>query len=120
MPIADFAELVKGKLSTYQEQGFIEIKPSASAVDITPRGISKAEAVQGLLTAAGLLSEEVLGMDDGAAGAEWLKEVGFRATPANGDPALDEIVHYRSPYPEVRGTIDILQQLAWHGFQPWR
>lgn len=119
MPITEFAALVCKKLSAYQEQDYTDMTHSASAVDITPRGVSKASAVQGLLTAAGLLPEEVLGVDDSAAGAEWLRVVGFRATPANGSPALDGIVHYRSPYPEVGGLIDILQKLAWHGYRPF-
>lgn len=112
VPIADFAALVMDKLSTYQRQGYIAITHSVSAVDITPAGVSKAAAIAFLLAASGLAPAEVLGVGDSEADAAWLGLVGTRATPANGSAALDPLLHYRSLYPTVTGTLDILQRLA--------
>ena len=117
--IAAFATHVTDELATYQRQGLIHVTHSASAVDITPQGISKASAVRWLLETAALAPDEVLGVDDSAAGAEWLKVVGSRATPANGADELRALLHYQSPFPTVAGTLDILQRLAGGGFRPF-
>lgn len=111
LPIDEFEALVAERLAAYRE--VVEISRSASAVDITPRGVSKASAVRLLLDAAGLDPAEVLGVDDSAAGAAWLREVGWSATPRNGSASLN--VDYRSHLEEVEGVVDIVPRFAWPG-----
>ncbi|MGV3723467.1 MAG: HAD family hydrolase [Actinomycetota bacterium] len=106
---AEFAPVVEASLSAYLDE--VEVKFSLSSVDITPRGISKASAVRLLLDWTGLQPEEVLGVGDTQADAAWLREVGWRAAPANGRDALPGM-HYYSPQSVAGGLLDILQRLA--------
>jgi len=110
---AQFAPVIEAALSSFLED--IEVKYSLSAVDITPRGISKASAVRLLLDWTGLHTEEVLGVGDTKADEAWLKEVGWRAAPANGREALPGM-HYYSPHSVARGLLDILQRLALNAY----
>lgn len=103
-----FAPVIEAALTVYLDE--VEVKYSHSAVDITPRGISKASAVRLLLDWTGLEPEEVLGVGDTKADEAWLREVGWRATPANGREALPGM-HYYSPHSVARGLLDILQRL---------
>lgn len=61
-PVGRFCKLVREAARAYQDE--VEIKHSASAVDITPRGVSKASAVRLLLEWTGLAPQEVLGVGD--------------------------------------------------------
>lgn len=88
----------------------IEIKHSASAVDITPCGVSKASALRLVLEWTGLAPEEVLGVGDTAADEAWLAEAGWRAAPANGRAALPGMDYY-SPHEVTAGLLDILRRL---------
>lgn len=74
--------------------GDIEIKNSRSAIDITPRGVGKASALRQLLAWTGLPAEEVAGVGDTVADAEWLALVGWSAAPANGREALPGMCFY--------------------------
>jgi len=112
-PIAPFFEEVTSAVSGYLDA--VEIKHSASAVDITPHGVSKASAVSLLLDWTGLKPEEVLGVGDTKGDEEWLKVVGWRAAPANGREALPGMDYY-SPYEVARGLLDILERLRDHGY----
>lgn len=106
---AQFAPVIEAALNRFLED--VEVKYSLSAVDITPRGISKASAVRRLLDWTGLQAEEVLGVGDTKADEAWLREVGWRAAPANGRAALPGM-HYYSPQSVAGGLLDILQRLA--------
>lgn len=106
---AEFAPVIEAALSRYLDE--IEVKYSVSAVDITPRGVSKASAVRLLLDWTGLRPEEVLGVGDTKADEAWLREVGWRAAPANGREALPGM-HYYSPESVAAGLLDILHRLA--------
>lgn len=106
---AEFAPVVEAALAGYLDQ--IEVKCSVSAVDITPRGISKASAVRLLLDWTGLAPAEVLGVGDTRADEAWLREVGRRAAPANGREALPGLDYY-APEPVAAGLLDILQRFA--------
>ncbi len=87
----------------------IEIRHSRSAVDITPRGISKASAVRHLLHWTGVDPAAVLGVGDTPADAAWLGEVGVRAAPANGRPYLAGLDHYAAS-DAARGLLEILRR----------
>jgi hypothetical protein len=110
---AEFTPVVKAVLAEFADQ--LEIKASLSAVDITPRGVSKASAVQLLLHWLGLAPHEVLGVGDTKADELWLQEVGWRAAPANGREALPGM-HYYATAEVAAGLLEILeyaQRNAW-------
>lgn len=110
---AEFKPVVEAALAEFADQ--LEIKSSLSAVDITPRGISKASAVRLLLHWLGLAPHEVLGVGDTKADELWLQEVGWRATPANGREALPGM-HYYAETEVAAGLLEILehaQRAAW-------
>jgi hydroxymethylpyrimidine pyrophosphatase-like HAD family hydrolase len=111
---ASFRPRVEAALAPFRDE--VEIQHSASAIDVLPRGVSKASAVRLVLEWTGLSPEEVLGVGDSAADAEWLREVGWRAAPANGREHLPGM-HYYSPYEVCRGLLEILQRVASRHFQ---
>lgn len=113
MPVEEFFLIVKDILREFRE--LIDIRYSASAVDIVPAGISKATAVQFLMENAGVLPEHTLGVGDTQADEEWLRLAGWSATPANGRESLKN-VHYVSPYEVEKGFLDILENLKMHHF----
>lgn len=103
---AEFLPRVEALLAEFSDA--LEIKASASAVDITPCGISKASAVRLLLQWLGLRNDEVLGVGDTRADELWLQEVGWRAAPANGRAALPGMDYYAQS--EVAaGLLEILE-----------
>lgn len=110
-----FRPVVDAALKDFADE--VEVKHSASAIDITPRGISKASAVRLLRDMLGLAPLEVLGVGDTVADSEWLQRVGWRAAPSNGREALRGMDYY-SPHPVIEGLLDILIQLKerdWQG-----
>jgi hydroxymethylpyrimidine pyrophosphatase-like HAD family hydrolase len=106
MSTAEFRPVVDQALAPFQE--WLEVKHSASAIDITPRAVSKASAVQVVLEWTGVGPKEVLGVGDTAADAEWLRLVGLPAAPANGRAALPCLAYY-SPEESTRGLLDIFR-----------
>jgi hydroxymethylpyrimidine pyrophosphatase-like HAD family hydrolase len=58
----------------------------------------------------GLAPEEVLGVGDTQADEAWLREVGWRAAPANGREALPGM-HYYSSREVAKGLLDIFERL---------
>ncbi len=105
----EFLPEVEAALAPYGDA--LEVKYSASAVDLTPRGVSKATAVQALLAWTGLRPDEVLGIGDTGADEAWLREVGWRAAPANGREALPGLEYYAAA-PVAAGVLEILERLA--------
>lgn len=103
---ADFFPVVVSALGRFADE--LEIKASVSAIDITPRGISKASAVGLLLHWLGLAPQEVLGVGDTRADEGWLQLVGWRAAPANGREALPGMDYY-APDEVAAGLLEILQ-----------
>lgn len=90
--------------------GEIEIKHSRSAIDITPRGIGKASALRQLLAWTGLPAEEVAGVGDTVADAEWLGLIGWSAAPANGREALPGMRFY-AEREVAAGLLQIVERL---------
>lgn len=111
---AEFRPRVEAAVAPFTDA--VEVKHSLSAIDITPRGVSKASAIRLLLQWTGLAPEEVLGVGDTAADEAWLQVVGHRAAPANGRPHLHGLDYYADA--EVaEGLLQILQRLEAHGFR---
>ncbi|MCC2670746.1 MAG: HAD-superfamily hydrolase [Armatimonadetes bacterium] len=112
-PIEGFGAQVREVLGEYAAD--VEVKYSASAVDITPQGVSKASAVRLLLEWTGLDPQEVLGVGDTRADEAWLAEVGWRATPANGRANLPGM-HFYAEGAVAAGLLEILHHAASRGF----
>lgn len=93
----------------------IEIKHSASAIDLTPRGVSKASAVRVLLEWCGLRPEEVLGVGDTKGDEDWLRQVGWAAAPANGRLNLPDLNYYAEAE-AAAGLLQILRHLERNGY----
>jgi len=109
-----FRPLVDEAMQNFKN--YVNINHSASAIDITPKGITKASAVNFLLKNTGVKPEEVLGVGDTAADEEWLTVVGWSASPANGKGKLKH-VNYFSPYEVTDGLFDILKNLEAHNYR---
>ena len=113
-PMEAFGAEVRAGLGEFAAD--VEVKCSASAVDITPVGISKASAVRRLLEWTGLTPDAVLGVGDTRADEAWLAEIGWRAAPANGRENLPGLDFY-APGEVAAGLLQILQEAAAHGYE---
>lgn len=94
----------------------LEVNHSASAIDITPRGVDKASAVSLLLDWTGLKPDEVLGVADSPSDAGWLRLLGWNAAPANGRENLPGLRCYAAE-DTTRGLIEILKCLSASDFE---
>jgi hydroxymethylpyrimidine pyrophosphatase-like HAD family hydrolase len=107
-PTADFLPAVEQALLPYLSR--VEMAHSASAIDVTPRGVSKASALRVVIEWTGIRREEVAGVGDTGADAAWLREVGWSAAPANGREALPE-VDFHAVSEATEGLLAILARL---------
>jgi len=114
VPTDEFRPVVDERLRGHDS--LIEVSHSKSAIDITPKGISKASGVGQLLDCLGLGPDEVLGVGDTRADAAWLSMLRWQATPSNGREALPHVA-YHAPHPDVGGLIDILKRLVLRGYE---
>ena len=58
----------------------------------------------------GLSCEEIAGIGDSMADWEFMKDCGFKACPSNGSEELMTKVDYVSPFPDTKGTADIIRK----------
>ena len=109
--VKDVYSLVTDTLRESQVAASINV--SASAVDITPRGIDKAAGVRWLLdTLEGnvpLRLANVAGIGDSSGDLSFLRIIGFSAAPANANEAVKNAVDYCSPFPDGQGVSDIIR-----------
>jgi hydroxymethylpyrimidine pyrophosphatase-like HAD family hydrolase len=102
-----YRPVVEAAITDYLD--LVEIKHSASAIDITPHGISKRSAMELILAWTGLQPEEVLGVGDTKADEAWLQAIGWRAAPANGREQLPGMNYY-APREVAQGLLDIFRR----------
>jgi hydroxymethylpyrimidine pyrophosphatase-like HAD family hydrolase len=99
-----------------------DVTRSASAVDITPEGIDKAEGVKWLVdTLEGRLSLQlanVAGIGDSLGDRSFLQIVGFSAAPANASESIKQFVDYCSPQADGQGVTDIIRRCIVMNMQP--
>ncbi|MBI1926009.1 HAD family phosphatase [Candidatus Poribacteria bacterium] len=88
----------------------IEITYSGSAVDITPKGVSKGSGVRYLSEVTSIPRSEMLGVGDSAGDLSWLEIIGHPTAPVNASAEVKNIAEYVSPYEVTRGTIDIIRR----------
>lgn len=97
-----------------KKQLVASVTRSASAVDITPKGIDKAAGVRWLVdTLEGTFSVElpnVAGIGDSVGDISFLRIVGFSAAPANASESVKDAVHYSSTRTDGQGVVDIIRQ----------
>lgn len=74
--------------------------------------ISKATGIARLLVATALDRARLAGIGDTLADLAIAQSVAFFACPSNADPAIQAHAAYVSPYPEVRGVLDILRVVS--------
>jgi len=84
------------------------ITHSASAVDITPKGIDKAAGVRFLSETMNIPLDRMLGIGDTGGDLPFLQLVGISAAPANAQDSIINEVSYVSQYPHAYGVVDII------------
>ena len=72
-------------------------------------GVTKGAAIQRLLAQLGMGKEETAGIGDTMGDISIREAVGFFACPANAVPGIKAVADYVSPYPDIRGVLDILK-----------
>lgn len=88
----------------------LEITPTHYYLNIDLKGVTKGAAVSGLIRQLGLSRETVAGIGDTLGDMSIREAVSFFACPANALPGLKAVADYVSPYPDVRGMLDIFRQ----------
>jgi hypothetical protein len=87
----------------------LNITHSASAIDITPKGIDKFSGLQFLLGKLEISPKDVAGIGDTKGDFPVLKNVGFSAAPNNATNEVKQIVNYVSDYDNGDGVVDIIK-----------
>lgn len=87
----------------------LTISHSASAVDITPKGIDKWSGLQFLSDQISLNCTDIAGIGDSQGDLSLLKNVGLSAAPKNATPVVKHYVDYLSEYEDVTGVCDIIK-----------
>ena len=100
--VAEFAAAIPGL--------DVVITPSHYYLNIDLRGITKGAGIRRLLDELGLSREETAGIGDTLGDMSLREEVGFFACPSNAVAALKDAADYVSPYPDIRGMLDILDR----------
>jgi len=118
-PPDEYADRIHGlyeALSAYVDSEFFEMTHSASAVDITPKGIDKGAGVRFLSERMGVPLAAMLGIGDTRGDLPFLRLLGATAAPANGQVELDEVISYKAGRPSAGGVCEILAHFtAWSG-----
>lgn len=99
------------KVSLYVNQELFFITHSASAVDITPKGINKAAGIRFLSEAMNIPLQQMVGIGDTKGDIPFLEIVGYSAAPANAHDAVKTVVNYNSPYAHAYGVVDIISKI---------
>jgi hypothetical protein len=86
------------------------ILPTHYYLNISMEGVNKGRALEKLLQDLGVNKAEVAGIGDTEGDMPLRDAVGFFACPSNSKPALKEAADYVSPYPDIRGLLDILDR----------
>lgn len=99
------------QVSQYVNPELFFIAHSASAVDITPKGIDKAAGIKFLSEVMNISLEQMLGIGDTKGDLPFLRIVGFSAAPNNAHEVVRNKVNYVSPYVHAYGVVDIISKI---------
>lgn len=86
------------------------INASHYYLNISLAGVDKGSTVDALLADLGVGPSEVAGIGDTEGDLPLRERVGFFACPANARPEIQAVSDYVSPYPDIRGVLDILDR----------
>lgn len=106
-PLEEFLELRFGR---WRER--FSLTYSASAVDITPRGVDKGTGVKALLERLGVSPKKCMGVGDGRNDLPFLTMMGRRACPGNADQEVKAVSSFISPYHCTAGVKEILEVVS--------
>lgn len=110
--VKDIFSIVEETLT--KNQLVASVTSSASAVDITPKGIDKAAGVRWLVdTLEGTISVKlanITGVGDSVGDISFLRIVGFSAAPANASEQVKSMVDYCASWADGQGVTDIIRQ----------
>jgi len=105
--IENFFKIVQDTMKKHHID--LNITHSASAIDITPKGIDKFSGLQFLLGKLEISPKDVAGIGDTKGDFPVLKNVGFSAAPNNATNEVKQIVNYVSDYDNGEGVVDIIK-----------
>ncbi len=88
----------------------LTIYPSHYYLNISIAGVDKGSALQQLLHQVGVAPEEAAGIGDTEGDLPLRENVAYFACPANARTAIKDVADYVSPYRDLRGLLDILEQ----------
>ena len=110
MSIEELYERVQKVAEPYSD--IVDITHSASAVDVTPEGVNKGNALQFLSEKTGIPVSAMLGVGDTVGDLPMLEKVGHVACPANATEDIQEFVKEHngcvSRQKDVCGVVEIL------------
>ena len=106
--IENFFKIVQDTMKKHHID--LNITHSASAIDITPKGIDKFSGLQFLLGKLEISPKDVAGIGDTRGDFPVLKNVGFSAAPNNATNEVKQIVNYVSDYDNGDGVVDIIKR----------
>jgi len=86
------------------------INNSPLYLNISLAGVDKGSTLRALLAELGVASEQTAGIGDSEGDLPLRDAVGFFACPSNAQPCVKEAADYVSPFPELKGMLDILQR----------
>ena len=109
---------IQKELSDYLD--LLNSSYSSIAVEITPKGIDKAEGMKFMAKFTGINLKNVVGIGDSQGDFVWLKIVGRVSCPANAGEECKEFVKarngYISPFSYASGVADIISHFTEEGF----
>ncbi len=88
----------------------LAITPSHYYLNIDFKGVTKGAAIRRLLSELGLQRAEAAGIGDTMGDISIRDAVAFFACPANAVDGIKDVADYVSPYPDIRGVLDILER----------
>jgi len=86
------------------------IQPSHYYLNISLAGVNKGEGIKWILNELGSHRGEAVGIGDTLGDLAIREQVDFFACPANAHQEIKEYADYISPYSDILGVLDILQQ----------
>lgn len=109
--ITDLYDIVNEEFERKGLDEIVNITHSASAVDITPKGVSKLTGLDYILKERNIEPKNVLGVGDSRGDIEWLSYVGIPTAPLNATDDLKKEVDnlFISDYKDSKGFGHILQ-----------
>lgn len=91
MDVKSLHKEVQNRVKDNGIEDIVNVAYSATAVDVTPKGVNKATGLDLLTSSHGISMSSVLGVGDSNGDLEWLREIGYPATPSNGAESLKAI-----------------------------